>query len=552
MAYDFPEVSFDWLGKLPAAYDEGRTRGLRRSLSDLDYKNPQDLERAASRLIAGGDLEGGLKLINMANQRRQVDVRESVERQFLQYIPGIRRALGIGEQTTPGSGGGALPPGLGGGTGNEVFPPPPGGAPGNIAPAPGGIPTGRPPALPPGADLGGSPQSPFQVAQAGGGPVPIPGGGSPGQPPPSQFGIPGPEVFGGGLVRPDMRVPTRPTTAMPTVPGSDPALQSQLDAIGAQMATMGPRASESQKRALTDRYKQIADKMSWPADVKEWHFEQLDNWARNEPTMGLSQWRQDKEINKSRFEAGQKRYVEYLDESRKANNLSAAVDRLDSIVNNPKFEPGPGSGAFNSAKAMVRNLKDLAIQNGVSVPDWLSKKIDTATESVALREAFAALSNTSIFEKLGTLGNQISEGDRNFIRDAFPNLWNTAAGNRLILDFYKELIAKNKELGRRVNEVARTKGSRLSVLDIEDAVSRYWDDPNNGILMRNGKLTPFGQRMQDENRRSEAERARLPAQAPQVPQEQPLLRDLEGQTVTDPEGNKYIIQNGKRVPIPKE
>ena len=138
--YKFPQVDFSIIGDLPQTMEEARLRGVRRSLGDINANTPQGLQEAGSRLVAGGDLEGGIKLINAgtalksANQRGLSDL---LNLELYKKLGGIKTQEGTGI-------GGYVPPASPDETPPVATPPPSG----NIAP----------PAAPWPADSIGGPQ----------------------------------------------------------------------------------------------------------------------------------------------------------------------------------------------------------------------------------------------------------------------------------------------------------------------------------------------------------------------------------------------------------
>ncbi|MBO0889157.1 hypothetical protein J2P12_08680, partial [Candidatus Bathyarchaeota archaeon] len=291
-----------------------------------------------------------------------------------------------------------------------------------------------------------------------------------------------------------------PAMAQPrTTLGMNPEQQAaarRANELWNRMMALPPNA-RSQAQDIRLEYKRQLDMMSPPKDFKDYWQENFDRQVEGKPALKYSDWKLQPQVALKEHEEGLKVYTNYQGELRKANELSAVVDRMSAIINHPKFESGAGTELINQGKAALRNMADLARKNGVPIPDEIFGQIEGITGSAPLREAFTALANSAVFAKLGTLGNQISEGDRNYISAAFPNLSRTIEGNKLILDYYKEVVRKNKEIGAIVSRKARELGPRLNPMDLNDAVQAHLDDPKNGIIIRDGKLTEFGQKLED-------------------------------------------------------
>ena len=209
--YKFPQVDFSIIGDLPQTMEEARLRGVRRSLGDINANTPQGLQEAGSRLVAGGDLEGGIKLINAgtalksANQRGLSDL---LNLELYKKLGGIKTQEGTGI-------GGYVPPASPDETPPVATPPPSG----NIAPPAAPWP-GRPGAsLPPPQTVAMAPLSPedTRISPALAPPPPVPpqatalaqAGQSPFVPAPAPEQSP-PE-------------PSPPTGLPPTVQGFNPA-----------------------------------------------------------------------------------------------------------------------------------------------------------------------------------------------------------------------------------------------------------------------------------------------------------------------------------------
>lgn len=103
-------VDFDWLGKLPDAYEEAAGGAVRkRTLADLDPNDPTSLEKAGLALTRTGygpNVEYGLKLIQQAREGKLATHKISTEQEAAEQT---RRILDEIRKNPTGGGGGLVP-----------------------------------------------------------------------------------------------------------------------------------------------------------------------------------------------------------------------------------------------------------------------------------------------------------------------------------------------------------------------------------------------------------------------------------------------------------
>jgi hypothetical protein len=522
-----PRVSFDWLATLPSLAEESRLNvGRRAILSGLDSSDPDALEAKARQLYGLGDTKTAAALMKEALDRRELARKAASDQSYLQGLPGILQTIG-----------GARNPGAVGGTPipspplPDVFAPKPPGAQsqttpegppstvsslqgrfGNWASLPvdqgvtGTVPQmegpGRP-LLPPPQQVGQEvrPPSPSEELLSRTEDQPI---GAEGTPPPSQLTrLAGPLPGSGTAPLPGSPGYPPPAPRGPVVPPTPEAKtleeQAYQDAqgIAARLAASPKGSNTTGLRALLG---DALRRAKVPQDRLDWTMENADRVAEGLQPQSYGDYQASIKNQPVRYKAALEAYQASSTEERKAYDLQNTIDRMDSILKNPKMTSGAGTAMFEGAKAKVLNIKDMLVANGVPIPDIINKSITDSTSSVQLRQAFGALANSAVFAKLGSLGNQISEGDRGFVVNAFPSLEHSMEGNKLILDYYKEVARMNKELGTEIRKTFVARGEKASPTDLDEIRAKFWADPKNSLLARpdkEGKLQPteFGKKM---------------------------------------------------------
>ena len=555
-----PDYSADWLEKLGPGLEATRLQRVRKqSLADLGLTEsgvPQDPKKrpnsdallfAGQRLFAGGDFEGGMKLLAEGRQLKQAETAEFSQKQWLEWLqknkdkpPTLTGGIGPADEryisgpdpfySTPPSAGSAprvpswLPPegsyGVGGGGGPRTEAPAPAGAE-RLAGVPGSVFEGAPP--------------PYQVAgPAVAGPAgPTPAGDGMFPPPPAPGTTPGGVVPGGGAIPGAgpraAPPPAAPATGAEAIPG-DPLLAAAVKKAGEAIHRMkfgsppGPMGADSRK-ANYEEARYWLEQAKVPQEKRDWWISNLDRMreaAEEGDTetrpLTFSQWKHQEQIAKGQFESAEKLYQTGQDTRRKMETLKPALNRLQAIINHPAFTSGAGTQTLESGKAFIRNSKDFLAANGVPIPPDIMKKIDDATVSTQLREAFNSIVNSVIFDKLGSLGAQTSDRDLQFTTMTFPSLKHSKEGNRMIVEYYQDVIKKNQELYEKLQDVYSDfskKGKPFNQNVIDRVTTAFWKDPKNDVLgSEKTGYTALGVRMQNEqakNTRDYPEGAPVPA-----------------------------------------
>lgn len=130
------------------------------------------------------------------------------------------------------------------------------------------------------------------------------------------------------------------------------------------------------------------------------------------------------------------------DAAAKATSQLVTVKRMRQLANDPTFYSG-------AAGDMV--LKGKQVLAAVSGDPNVARS----------GEDFRALSNKLVFDRLGSLGNQISNSDRTFIENMVPNINMTPAGINGLLDIYEKLSERDLEMLDLANRYATERGGRI-------------------------------------------------------------------------------------------
>jgi hypothetical protein len=114
------------------------------------------------------------------------------------------------------------------------------------------------------------------------------------------------------------------------------------------------------------------------------------------------------------------------------------------LMADPNYYSGPAATQIQAAKQIGATL-------GLTVPDAASPM-----------EAFNALSNQLVIDAAGgSLGNQISNGDVKFLTGSKPNLDNTQAGNKLLLDITEKLAQRKQQVAQWAADYKAKNNGRL-------------------------------------------------------------------------------------------
>jgi hypothetical protein len=499
MAERFPNVSFDWLGELPGIAEAARTRGARReTLASLRGGSADDLIAAGSRLMAAGDLEGGLKLVAEGRQRKAIDLRASYETEYLKQLPGIQGLFG------------AKPPAAAPPAGEGTVYTPPAAAP-DIWSGPQGTLPGRQSAVEP------TQQSPTEAvlaaAQGQRRPVgPQLAGPLPTAEPPAPPGL-APSTVQGAQVPAPPPLPAAPRGPRPVLPGLDPADQEKMDQIGQALIRMGTSRTTSpgQLTALKQEWNRLWDKAKVDPEVRRWQASQSDRWERGLPGLSYDDWKIEPTMIKQRTEDASNLYQkEYRVKEQRGKDLSENLAGMKTLMADPSFVSGETLPATMLDKVQRRLSSLVDIARALGIPTLSNEAQAKLTKPAALREAYTSLANRTVVDYIGrSLGVGVSNTDREYIGNVVPSLLKTRQGNELIIKFLELAADRGKKEGQVARNYLDRAKNQATVWGMDAEVERVVGShaaTNSLLIDANGRKTGLARQMDLEVERANRER----------------------------------------------
>lgn len=130
--------------------------------------------------------------------------------------------------------------------------------------------------------------------------------------------------------------------------------------------------------------------------------------------------------------------------NRNASSSLASIRVMKQLVDDPSFY----SGTFGS---LATEAKKAAASLGLG-----------AADGARANEGFRKLSSQFILDKAGgSLGGGFSNGDRTFIEQTGPNIENTPAGNKLILEMAERVALRQQKVHEMMVEYKKTHNNRI-------------------------------------------------------------------------------------------
>jgi len=166
--------------------------------------------------------------------------------------------------------------------------------------------------------------------------------------------------------------------------------------------------------------------------------------------------------------------------NRAASSSLASIRVMKQLVDDPSFYSGTFGGLATEAKKAAASL-------GIG-----------AADGARANEGFRKLSSQFILDKAGgSLGGGFSNGDRQFIEQIGPNIENTPAGNKLILEMAERVALRQQEVHRQMVDYKRTHGGRLddgflSQIDAYGAANPVFQGLENMPGVARGPSRPAG------------------------------------------------------------
>lgn len=148
-------------------------------------------------------------------------------------------------------------------------------------------------------------------------------------------------------------------------------------------------------------------------------------------------------------------FVETQKSARDASKTLGTINMMEKLMQTPGFYSGLGA---ERSLAVNRALVSLGIKD---------------PKAATAQEAFQALSNQVVLDAAGgSLGAQISNGDRDYINATAPNLANTPEGNKQLLDIRRKLAERQALVGKMARDYAKSNGGRLDA-GFDDKLAQF-------------------------------------------------------------------------------
>jgi hypothetical protein len=529
MADRFPNVSFDWLGNLPAVAQAAQDRTtLRETLADLKSTDPDSLERKAAQLISSGNLQAGLQLQQAALARRtltQKGASDALQAQYLQNFAYPR--MGGGQAPAEQAPNISLTPGGPAPAGPDLFQGRPGAIPG-VGPQ-SALPPSPSDAIIAAAQQGTAPQQapPTQLA----GPPPAPGPAAP-QGPAWLQGAQAPAVPA------QQAAPAAPAGPL-KMPAYQANAQAEADAVGQALSGMPRQLMNSGPgRALMERFRDAMSKLRLTPEQQSWQEERISRAREGKPDISFSEYQTQVKTAPERIKEVGKLYVEQEKKSAQSQDLISTLNRMEQITKDPNFISGSSATAYAEG---VNKLSSIAKTIGIDpeeIKGRLGSIIQPHLKAAALVQEFTALSNAALMAHIGSFSKSFSDADRAFVEKIFPQIIQTPGGISKIIANLKDIAEHAKGSTRAVRQYMQDKDLKVTEHGFYEAINDY-GDKNPLFINPDGSLTSRGKQMEA------AASDKSQQGGPPITKFGP---DDEGKTGRDFEGNRYIIKGGKAVP----
>jgi len=260
--------------------------------------------------------------------------------------------------------------------------------------------------------------------------------------------------------------------------------------------------NSSMARALMTQYTNIADQMKMPKDMQEYRLQLIQDMKAGEPYYTYREYKIMPQLAEKQAGevltaySGKNGYREQMLNAEKQKN---ALDTMDSIMANPDFKSGAGVAYVAKGLSALVALSRTAQEMGLPVPDIEKiSQLQGPIRSARLAEAFLALSNQVGYAQLGTLGNQISNADRDYIAAMFPNLSTSVEGNKLLSKIMRTVLDKAMAGGRAAEEYLADKPLTRARLPVMDRYVRSKVGEEPAFVNQDGSLTEEGKKYRDQ------------------------------------------------------
>lgn len=151
-------------------------------------------------------------------------------------------------------------------------------------------------------------------------------------------------------------------------------------------------------------------------------------------------------------------FVELQKTGRDAIGQKNRIQVMQRLVDNPEFYSGFGGNIKKQADQLLAGF-------GIK-----------AADAARPEEVFEKLSNEFILDKAGgSLGAQISNSDRDFMRDTAPNLANTREGNKALLYIADKIADRQMLIAKLARDYAKQNNGRIDA-GFEEELRRFSEE----------------------------------------------------------------------------
>jgi hypothetical protein len=237
------------------------------------------------------------------------------------------------------------------------------------------------------------------------------------------------------------------------------------------------------------------EKLKITPEERNYHVDQAQRQGLGLPAVSMTDWQKGKQGYGPLLDELIKTDADIQKRGNKSTDVLQSLNTLDTIAKSPDFQSGKSQALVNKGVSLAYTLAGVA--KNLGVPDQYIPSLDDmkSASTARLGEMFSGLSNQLIFNALGGLGAQISNSDRNFVSDSFPNLNLTPQGNKLLIKYLQGQYSQDKAAAAVARSYRKEYGVNADAPGLIDAVQKYRDD-HPLIVDKEGKFTDLGKEMQ--------------------------------------------------------
>jgi len=292
-----------------------------------------------------------------------------------------------------------------------------------------------------------------------------------------------------GGTRVAQAAPGTVTDAGRTLVGAPPDLNSTTaaEARRIRIQLMNPDLDDKTRAPLMEQFKQKLKEMEPTAAQKEMDQFNATQRIRGLPQVDMPGFEAAKKFATEDVGAGLKQYYEttkpIYDEGRKGRNVHQILTSMETLMTDPNFVSGlPGQEQY--LQKGMNNIVGIAHVLGIPMThaDGSDNIFGKLAKTTATTENFNALAKRLVFETAGTLGNQISEGDREFIKKMYNSLDQSPEANRAMI-FVLKRVAERKMLLSKMTTDEHNRGNR-NAGNLEDKLNDFVQNKNNNLFTR--------------------------------------------------------------------